>query len=88
MELITSFSFVFVSKQGLSTDILLHGNQQVYIFIYFPLLFLGLESLRENSQKQYREDAPCVSLALEGMGHDGGACSIGIFRFDGDFLCS
>jgi hypothetical protein len=43
MELITSFSFVFVSKQGLSTDILLHGNQQVYIFIYFPLLFLGLE---------------------------------------------
>lgn len=34
MELTTSFSFVFVSKQGLSTDVLLHGNQQVYIFIY------------------------------------------------------
>lgn len=36
------FFFFFFSKQGLSTDFLLHGNQQVYILIFFLYIF-GLE---------------------------------------------
>lgn len=39
MELIIPPPLFFFSKQGLSTNFLLHGNQQVYILIFFSSLF-------------------------------------------------